>query len=184
MQFSFRPQELLLENSEAFTKMDDNLLVINNSSEISPPSSPSNFGTSNQLTAFLTKDGIQILEPKPKADVQTESSNLKFLSKEINAKFLERLTSQTTIDLRNPLNISSNETDNDIDNNYIEFKIAPRPIFSASCCQVCKVSINNYNTCKNCLMVSYCKDEHLKMDSSNHQTLCMAIENISKKRGN
>lgn len=181
MQLSFRTQELLLPNSEAFSEMDDNLLVNDAIIQSPTPVSP------NQSKAFLTNDGIQIMEPKP--DVQNETTNLKFLSKEIQLKKTESQTIgkpadyQNPIDLRNPLNISTDEPDNNEENKFVEFKISPRPVFSTSCCQVCKMNIVNYHTCKDCLMVSYCKDEHLKMDIANHRSLCMAIEDISKKRG-
>lgn len=161
--------------------MDNNLLVMN-SPETFPnlPKSPIDEESSTVSKAFLTKDGIQILESK--SDVQTENTNLKFLSKEITCQKDEKLPIQSPIDLKNPFNISTKDIDSD-EENYVEFKIAPRTIFSVSCCQVCKMSISNYNTCKKCLMVSYCKDEHLKFDYSNHQSLCAAIESISKKRG-
>jgi hypothetical protein len=32
-------------------------------------------------------------------------------------------------------------------------------------------------------MVSYCKEEHLKIDYLNHKGLCMAIKLIAKRRG-
>jgi splicing suppressor protein 51 len=139
-----------------------------------------------QMKAILTKDDIKILCPNSKStdDCDNSGPELKFLSKEVNVKNLEmskKSSTKTPIDLRKPINVFSvMDTD---DNNCLEFKLTARPVFITTICQHCKFSISTYFTCKLCQMVSYCKDEHLKIDSVNHKDLCLVIQGIAKKRG-
>lgn len=69
------------------------------------------------------------------------------------------------------------------DEEYVEFKFSPRPVYMSTICQVCKVSLPRHVHCKQCLMVSYCSVEHLEEDAAGHRALCTAIQEIAKKRG-
>jgi hypothetical protein len=115
---------------------------------------------SNQIMAILTQNDIKIVLDNSD---QTTEPELKFLSKDVNLKNLQRKKpedlSQTTINLQNPL-IKDCENDT-----VIGFRLPMRSIFFLpTVCQVCKVKVSNYIICPNCLMVSYCKDEHMKID--------------------
>ncbi|XP_055703161.1 titin homolog isoform X2 [Phlebotomus papatasi] len=66
---------------------------------------------------------------------------------------------------------------------FIEYKFTPRQVFLATICQVCKIALQNPNTCPSCLMVSYCSEAHSKEDAAIHQQLCQAIQEIARKRG-
>uniref|UniRef100_A0A1B0DNX5 Uncharacterized protein n=1 Tax=Phlebotomus papatasi TaxID=29031 RepID=A0A1B0DNX5_PHLPP len=59
---------------------------------------------------------------------------------------------------------------------FIEYKFTPRQVFLATICQVCKIALQNPNTCPSCLMVSYCSEAHSKEDAAIHQQLCQAIQ--------
>lgn len=74
----------------------------------------------------------------------------------------------------------------DSEEDYIEYKFMPRQVFISTICQFCKTpkkpSEANY-LCKSCQMISYCSDEHMQKDESNHKDLCDAIQEIARKRG-
>ncbi|KAG5670980.1 hypothetical protein PVAND_001207 [Polypedilum vanderplanki] len=76
-----------------------------------------------------------------------------------------------------------NENDITDEDKFREFKTSPKQIFCSFICQVCKVNLSRYFLCNECKMVSYCKEEHLKIDYLNHKGLCMAIKLIAKRRG-
>lgn len=69
------------------------------------------------------------------------------------------------------------------DEEYVEFKFSPRPVYMSTICQVCKIPLPSHVHCKLCQMVSYCSVEHLHEDAVAHQPLCAAIQEIAKKRG-
>ena len=48
---------------------------------------------------------------------------------------------------------------------------------------MCKNPIKNFITCKVCQMVSYCSDDHSKVDFMSHKPLCDVIKELSVKRG-
>lgn len=59
---------------------------------------------------------------------------------------------------------------------FIEYKFTPRQVFLSTICQVCKIALQNPNTCPSCLMVSYCSEAHSKEDAVTHQQLCQALQ--------
>lgn len=69
------------------------------------------------------------------------------------------------------------------DEEYVEYKFSPRPVFMCTICQVCKIPLHSYVHCKQCQMISYCTVEHMLEDEVNHKSLCAAIQEIAKKRG-
>lgn len=69
------------------------------------------------------------------------------------------------------------------DEEYVEYKFSPRPVFMCTICQVCKIPLHSYVHCKQCQMISYCTVEHMQEDELNHKSLCAAIQEIAKKRG-
>lgn len=71
----------------------------------------------------------------------------------------------------------------DEEEEFVEYRFSPRPVFIATACQICKVPLDIPNPCKLCQMVSYCSDEHEKEDQISHVPLCAAIQEIAKKRG-
>lgn len=75
--------------------------------------------------------------------------------------------------------------DEDSEDDYIEYKFMPRPVFIATICQSCKkpTELNDRVLCQLCHMVSYCKAEHAVKDEPQHSDLCAAFQEIAKKRG-
>lgn len=73
----------------------------------------------------------------------------------------------------------------DSEDDYIEYKFMPRPVFIATICQLCKTpnEMNNRTVCQLCHMVSYCNAEHAAKDEPQHKDLCAAFQEIAKKRG-
>lgn len=71
----------------------------------------------------------------------------------------------------------------DDDEEFVEYKFSPRPVFISTACQICKVPLDIPNPCKLCQMVSYCSAEHEREDQIAHGPLCAAIQEIAKKRG-
>lgn len=69
------------------------------------------------------------------------------------------------------------------DEEYIEYKFSPRPVFMSTICQTCKIPLQSFVHCKQCMMISYCTVEHLQEDAESHQPLCAAVQEIAKKRG-
>lgn len=65
----------------------------------------------------------------------------------------------------------------------IEYKFAPRPVFLATNCQICKNPLRNIIQCEGCCMVSYCSEEHRRSDHSTHKDLCAVIAELAKRRG-
>lgn len=76
-------------------------------------------------------------------------------------------------------------SDDDDDEDYFEYKFTPRQVFICTICQTCKhpLTIENRLLCQGCQMVSYCSAEHVTSDASGHKDLCLAIQEIAKKRG-
>lgn len=71
----------------------------------------------------------------------------------------------------------------DEEEEFVEYKFSPRPVFISTACQICKVPLDTPNPCKFCQMVSYCSSEHERDDQMSHGPLCTAIQEIAKKRG-
>lgn len=71
----------------------------------------------------------------------------------------------------------------DEEEEFVEYKFTPRPVFISTACQICKVPLDTPNPCKLCQMVSYCSEEHANEDHTSHVPLCNAIQEIAKKRG-
>lgn len=71
----------------------------------------------------------------------------------------------------------------DEEEEFVEYKFTPRPVFISTACQICKVPLDIANPCKLCQMVSYCSEEHEKEDLASHGPLCNAMQEIAKKRG-
>lgn len=69
------------------------------------------------------------------------------------------------------------------DEEYVEYKFSPRPVFMSTICQTCKIPLQSFVHCKQCMMISYCTVEHMQEDEASHQPLCVAIQEIAKKRG-
>lgn len=159
------------------------------------------------MKAILTTDGsIRIILSSDESSVDTNFKE-KFLSKEIApskdslaSSSISVKSSQAPIDLKKPLNILHDESEDD--DQYSEYKQTPRQVFMSTIChvrrrtfaisnilsfciwlQVCKVNLSRPFLCNGCKMISYCKEDHLKMDYLNHKALCLAIQLIAKRRG-
>ncbi|KAL1402675.1 hypothetical protein pipiens_005996, partial [Culex pipiens pipiens] len=65
----------------------------------------------------------------------------------------------------------------------IEYKFAPRPVFLATNCQVCKNPLRNIVQCETCRMVSYCNEDHRRSDLGPHKDLCAVIVELATRRG-
>ncbi|XP_026481397.1 uncharacterized protein LOC113388211 [Ctenocephalides felis] len=71
---------------------------------------------------------------------------------------------------------SDEESDDDMDE-FIEYKLRPRSVFLANACNVCKIvetKTTKLNPCMHCGMVSYCSDDHRKLDVK-HNEFCSVV---------
>lgn len=69
------------------------------------------------------------------------------------------------------------------DEEYVEYKFAPRPVFMCTICHVCKIPLQSFVFCKQCQMIAYCTHEHMVENEVEHKSLCTAIQEIARKRG-
>lgn len=133
------------------------------------------------MKAILTSDGsIKIILSADKTE-NSETIKENFLSKEkpsIKVAAKPSLAAKAPIDLKKVF-----QEEDDEDNRYAQYKQTPRQTFLSTVCHVCKVNLSRYFLCLGCKMVSYCKEDHLKVDYLNHKGLCLAIQLIAKRRG-
>lgn len=114
-----------------------------------------------------------VVPPKPDNLVSSQGKKSQAMSKK-SAK-MEKILVVT----------GANANDEDSEDDYIEYKFMPRPVFIASLCQLCKkpTEQNERILCQLCHMVSYCNAEDATNDEPQHRDLCAAFQEISKKRG-
>lgn len=132
--------------------------------------------------ALLTKDAIRILMPtlqevntKFNVEKQLAALNATAAAAKLMPKTLPPGTDTTEED--------ELEEDFDDEEEQIEYKFAPRPVFLATNCQVCKNPLRNIVQCDTCRMVSYCNEEHRRSDLGSHKDLCAVIVEIATRRG-
>uniref|UniRef100_A0A182YJD2 MYND-type domain-containing protein n=1 Tax=Anopheles stephensi TaxID=30069 RepID=A0A182YJD2_ANOST len=141
-------------------------------------------GDENPLGSFLTKDAIRALMPtlqevnvKFNVEKQLQALNATAAMAKIMPKTLPPGTDTTEEDELEE-DLLDEETED-----TIEYKFTPRPVFIATICQVCKNPLKSYFHCERCLMVSYCGDEHRRMDQPSHRELCTVLCEIAANRG-
>jgi len=89
---------------------------------------------------------------------------------------------------RSDIMVDSDESDQDLiddedeEEEYVEFKFAPRPIYMATICQHCKNPMKEPKLCPGCRMVYYCREEHMTADLPSHKQFCIEIEKIVHER--
>ncbi|XP_053670883.1 axoneme-associated protein mst101(2)-like [Anopheles nili] len=138
----------------------------------------------NPFGSFLTKDAIRMLMPtlqevnvKFNVEKQLEALNATAAMAKILPKTLPPGTDTTEEDEleEDLLDEESEDT--------IEYKFTPRPVFIATICQVCKNPLKNFFHCERCKMVSYCGEEHRRVDQPAHRDLCAVLCEIASNRG-
>ncbi|XP_035794021.1 uncharacterized protein LOC118467535 [Anopheles albimanus] len=136
------------------------------------------------LGAFFTKDAIRMLMPtlqevnvKFNVEKQLEALNATAAMAKILPKTLPPGTDTTEEDELEEDLLDEEEEDT------IEYKFMPRPVFIATICQVCKNPLKTFYHCERCKMVSYCGEEHRQADQPAHRDLCAVLCEIAGQRG-
>lgn len=131
---------------------------------------------------LLTKDTIRLLMPtlqevnvKFNAEKQLAALNATVAAAKLMPKTLPPGTETTEED--------ELEEEFDEEEESIEYKFAPRPVFLATNCQICKNPLKTIVQCEACLMVSYCSEEHRRSDAASHRDLCGVIVELANRRG-
>ncbi|XP_053661503.1 titin homolog [Anopheles marshallii] len=136
------------------------------------------------LGSFLTKDAIRMLMPtlqevnvKFNVEKQLQALNATAAMAKILPKTLPPGTDTTEEDELEE-DLLDEETED-----TIEYKFTPRPVFIATICQVCKNPLKSFFHCERCAMVSYCGEEHRRLDQPSHRDLCAVLCEIAANRG-
>ncbi|KFB37740.1 hypothetical protein ZHAS_00005053 [Anopheles sinensis] len=138
----------------------------------------------NPLGSFLTKDAIRALMPtlqevnvKFNVEKQLEALNATAAMAKLLPKTLPPGTDTTEED-----ELEEDLLDDESEDT-IEYKFTPRPVFIATICQVCKNPLKTFFHCERCRMVSYCGEEHRRIDQPPHRDLCAVLCEIASLRG-
>uniref|UniRef100_A0A8W7PHE9 MYND-type domain-containing protein n=1 Tax=Anopheles coluzzii TaxID=1518534 RepID=A0A8W7PHE9_ANOCL len=141
-------------------------------------------GEENPLGSFLTKDAIRMLMPtlqevnhKFNVEKQLHALNATAAMAKIMPKTLPPGTDTTEEDELEEDLLDEEEEDT------IEYKFTPRPVFIATICQVCKNPLKSFVHCERCKMVSYCGEEHRRTDQPAHRELCAVLCEVAGNRG-
>lgn len=144
--------------------------------------SPSTSSASSPASPLLTKDAIRALMPT------LQEVNLKFNVEKQLAALNATAAAAKLMPKTLPLGTETTEEDEleedfDEEEESIEYKFTPRPVFLATNCQVCKNPLRNLVQCESCRMVSYCNEDHRRSDAAGHKDLCSVIVEIARRRG-
>uniref|UniRef100_A0A182J4J7 Uncharacterized protein n=1 Tax=Anopheles atroparvus TaxID=41427 RepID=A0A182J4J7_ANOAO len=136
------------------------------------------------LGSFLTPDAIRMLMPtlkevnvKLNVEKQLEALNATAAMAKLFPKTLPPGTNTTEED-----ELEEDLLDEESDDT-IEYKFTPRPVFIATICQMCKNPLKTFFHCERCRMVSYCSEDHRRLDQPPHRDLCAVLANIASLRG-
>uniref|UniRef100_A0AAG5DLY4 MYND-type domain-containing protein n=1 Tax=Anopheles atroparvus TaxID=41427 RepID=A0AAG5DLY4_ANOAO len=136
------------------------------------------------LGSFLTPDAIRMLMPtlkevnvKLNVEKQLEALNATAAMAKLFPKTLPPGTDTTEED-----ELEEDLLDEESDDT-IEYKFTPRPVFIATICQMCKNPLKTFFHCERCRMVSYCSEDHRRLDQPPHRDLCAVLADIASLRG-